>query len=383
MTEAVIRSRSIVRLIVLAVVAGTPRPSAAQAELSVLEGRLSLLENRFQSTVLANHEPRLANALQRIEELEKRVLTLEQRLAALAREIGKGSIVPDTTPLTVRAPFVVVDERGQPVLRVESTAQGPTLTMLGRDSRRAFLSSSSLLINSGTGSPGGVRVGVGTRGHGFLFLVRQGGATAADVGFDQTTERLGFRLYANNQIAAELAVEKSGAGSGSLRLGDGKGKFPAELAANARNEMALKLRGASGEVVAGLGVNPNGGGGGALQIADRTGAVLASVESKGGAGHVNVFGSDGNARANMGSEPDGRGFLRIGSSKNVEAASLSVSPTTGSGLLQTKNEAGIGVTIGTNVGEGGRLLGDLCVNSTLQKGTCFSALAKKNFIIYY
>jgi hypothetical protein len=83
----------------------------------------------------------------------------------------------------------------------------------------------------------------------------------------------------------------------------------------------------------------------------------------------------------MGAGPDGRGFVRVGVPQNMEAVSLTVGPITGGGVLQVKDKAGVGVTIGPRQANAGAV-GDMCVNSARQKGICFSMLAAKSMMPY-
>lgn len=384
-------------IIALASASGALRPVVAQPsrEIADLQVRVGLLDQRvklmepvpgqLQATIKTFGEV-LAKHDQRIQTLEQRVQTLDQRLQSLSKEIaknGKNDVADkDPKPLTVRAPFAVVDNGGRTILRVDNDTEGPTLTVSSNASR-AEITATHLDIRGSGELGGGVALGRGKSGNGFYLLVDKSGADAATLGYQQGESRLAFKMYANQKPVVDLGDNERDPGSGSLRLGNGRGDFVAELGANQRKEMSLRIRGSSNQVVAGLGVNPGGDGGGALKISDRNGAIVASVETKSGTGHVNVFASDGTARANMGAESDGRGFVRIGTSQNVEAASLTIDPASGGGVLQTKNNTGIGATVGTKMGRGGQMLGDLCVNSSKQKGTCFSTLAAKALIIYF
>jgi hypothetical protein len=189
-------------------------------------------------------------------------------------------------------------------------------------------------------------------------------------------------MSSNNKVMVEVGENEKDPGSGSLRLGNGQGTFTGELGTNAKKEMALRIRNRNNQMITGLGVDPDGGGGGALKLANEKGVILASVVAKPQAGHVNIFGEDGKARANMGAEPDGRGFVRIGTPENGEAASLTVSTTTGGGVLQVKDKAGIGATLGAKAGNSGNF-GDVCVNSYKQKMMCISIIAAKSILPYY
>jgi uncharacterized coiled-coil protein SlyX len=374
-------------------IAVIPRGATAQGELRV-EERVGRLESRVinletQSTAFLSAIRDLSRVTvkheERIQALEQRLQALDQRVQALSKQIAENNKpdVDDKNPktLTVRAPFVVVDGQGKEMMRVGQGEAGPTLTMVGTNSATARLTTHDLIIRTTATDAGGVRVGVGLRGNGHLFLIRKGGEVAADIGFDQATERLGLRFYNNKQITAEIGVADAAPGAGFLQLGNGHGNTTAEIGANTKNEMSLKVRSNTGQVVAGLGVSPDGDGGGAIKLANGKGAILASMIAAPEAGHVNVFGVDGKARANMGAEPDGRGFLRIGSDKNVEAASLTVTPM-GSGFLQTKDPQGVGAVLGTT-SKDGSAFGDLCLRSSKQKELCFSMLAVKNLIKYW
>ena len=336
-----------------------------------------------------------------VDGLNARIAALESRLKLLEDRVKKLEDKPDVADqpvgekvpkeilgnfpknLKVRAPFTVVDDRDRPLVRIEVNEDAPLLTMMGGSKGHVEFTPNHLSIQRSEASQGGIRFGVGDSGKGFLLLRDNEGGDAVTLGYLQTDNRLSFKMYANNNVMVELGENANDLGSGSLKLGNGRGNFSAELGTNPRNEMALRIRGGSTAVVAGLGVNPGGDGGGALKIADRTGKILASVETKEATGHVNVFGTDGKARANMGAEADGRGFVRIGASENLEAASLTVDPATSGGQLHTRSSSGIGATVGTKMGPTGLVLGDLCVNSSRQKGTCFSAVAIKSLLVYF
>jgi hypothetical protein len=358
-----------------------------QAQINVLDKRVLDLESERdvnRGTIKTLTTVQLAQQ-ERIKSLEARVQTLDQRLQQLTKQLAENS-KPDVDdknpkPLTVRAPLVVVDAQGKQMMHVDQGPLGPTLTMFGTNGTSALLSGHDLIIRTGTSDPSGVRIGVGARGNGHVFLTRKGGETAADIGFDQTTERLGLRFYNNRQIAAEIGVAQAAPGAGFLQLGNGSGTTTAEIGTNTKNEMSLKVRSNTGQVVAGLGVNPDGGGGGAIKLANGKGDILASMIAAQEAGHVNVFGVDGKARANMGAEPDGRGFLRIASDKNEEAASLTIDAT-GGGALQVRDPKGIGAVLSPRL-KSGVTFGDFCVQSSKQKGLCFSQLAAKNIMPYF
>jgi hypothetical protein len=378
-------------LLVLAASTGSWRAAGAQGDVDI---RLKFLEDRlFKNETTTNVLlEQVKNLTATAAKHEQRIQTLEQRVEALSKQIAnndkkdddkKDDGKKDPQPLRVRAPFEVVDNNDRAIMRVVNGKDGPSLTLLANASKTEIRAGQIDVRGGAGGDRGGIQLGVGTSGNGFYVAFDKSGGAVASLGFLQGENRLALRLFANSKVMAELGENDLDLGSGALKLGNGRGAFTAELSTNPQNDMALRIRSNSNQVVAGLGVDPDGDGGGALKLANKSGNILASAVAKASAGHVTVFGTDGKARANIGAEPDGRGFVRVGTADNLEAASLTVVPETGGGVLQTKDKAGIGVSVGTKRGQGGLVLGDLCATSSKQKSTCFSTLAAKNLIFYF
>jgi hypothetical protein len=238
-------------------------------------------------------------------------------------------------------------------------------------------------IGEHSGSNSGAVSVLGEEGQGYAELSIADDIGVVVIGSSPAHPPLGYFGSANavNKLpgVGEKSVQREGV---ALRLQEEDGTAVAELSNSPAGEdagMSLKIRSKEGKVVAGLGLNPDGGGGGALKIADSKGVVLASMVATQKAGSVNVFESaGGTAVADMGAEDDGRGFVRVGSTKQSEAASLSVGTANG-GIVQVRNPAGFGVILGIS-GENPK--GDICAVG--KKGqVCFSTLCAKNFMPYW
>ena len=360
---------------------------------AVVAGPAALARAQVPSVGQPTAQPSVTQLVARVTTLEAQLRALDARLKRLEKDTLNVDKVGEETkpkeigeelpkPMKVRAPFEVVDNNDRAIMRVENGKDGPVLRVIGNTSKTE-IRADVIDVHAAGGNGGGATLGAGKSGNGFLILDDKAGNPAASLGIMQSDNRLALKLYANGKVMTDLGENDRDLGSGALKLGNGRGTFTAELSTNPQNDMALRIRSHSNQVVAGLGVDPDGAGGGALKLADKSGNILASAVAKASAGHVVVFGTDGKARANIGAEPDGRGFVRVGTADNLEAASLTVVPETGGGVLQTKDKAGIGVSVGTKRGQGGLVLGDLCATSSKQKSTCFSTLAAKNLIFYF
>jgi hypothetical protein len=291
-------------------------------------------------------------------------------------DIGQTQTSSKTTQL--QAPFEVVDGNGKPILRVvdgEKKFRG----LLAMGSQGTPVGS----IGEHSGSNSGAVSVLGEEGQGYAELSIADDIGVVVIGSSPAHPPLGYFGSANavNKLpgVGEKSVQREGV---ALRLQEEDGTAVAELSNSPAGEdagMSLKIRSKEGKVVAGLGVNPDAGGGGALKIADSKGVVLASMVATQKAGSVNVFESaGGTAVADMGAEDDGRGFVRVGSTKQSEAASLSVGTANG-GIVQVRNPTGFGVILGIS-GENPK--GDICAVG--KKGqVCFSTLCAKNFMPYW
>ncbi len=306
------------------------------------------------------------------------VLTVLAVAEVAGIDIGQTQTSSKTTKL--QAPFEVVDGNGKPILRVvdgEKKFRG----LLAMGSRGTPV----VLIGEHSESNSGAVSVLGDEGQGYAELSIGDDIGAVVIGSSQARPPLGYFGSANavNKLpgVGEESVRREGV---ALRLQEEDGTAVAELsnspaAGDKGAGMSLKIRNKEGKVVAGLGVNPDGGGGGALKIGDSKGVVLASMVATQKAGRVNVFESaGGTAVADMGAEDDGRGFVRVSSTKQGEAASLSVGTANG-GIVQVRNPAGFGVILGIS-GENPK--GDICAVG--KKGqVCFSTLCAKNFMPYW
>ena len=169
--------------------------------------------------------------------------------------------------------------------------------------------------------------------------------------------------------------------SGALRLGNGRGQFTAELGNTTDNRMALTIKNRSAGLVAAIGESRDSEMGGAVKLWNASAKQSVSLLAKGSSTALSLFDSKGTPVANVLADPEGRGLVSVGSAANPKAGELKLSERTGNGVLAVMSREGIFAQVGVN--QTTTTYGDLCVNSSKQKGTCFSALAAKNFFFYW
>lgn len=158
---------------------GTLDPMAVQKQLQALERRVFELEKEAIETAGDAAEADAAAAIvdQRLREAETTTKQLAQRVANAEKKAGdnkpsadpagsKGEKADDDAPMTVTAPFVVVDGAGKPIMRVVEAESN---------------FSRGVYVYNENGSSV-AHVGVLSDGNGRLYASRPGGFPAAQIG---------------------------------------------------------------------------------------------------------------------------------------------------------------------------------------------------------
>jgi hypothetical protein len=266
-------------------------------DIKSMEGRVAALERA------------LANATRELERVNGR----QQRLLRLNGFVGGGflvgvmmmllgvapAIAPVTVqssqPLTVRAPFKVVDQSGRPVLNVE--AQGP-------NGRGLYVYSASSQI---------AFMGAGQNKFGGLLVWREGGQLAAMLGDDAESRPGLFVPNASGKFVSVVSVSDDQGGAIMATSDDGSeqaqlkvkrdfaglwyyenGKPVVKLGRGDKGTMALKINNGD-DMVAGLGESLDGSGG-SLLLNDPSGELrVKAAIARGSGGQVIAYGFGGQA----------------------------------------------------------------------------------------
>lgn len=272
------------------------------------------------------------DALRRhIEVLEARIRQLEDRLEA---------------PLTVKAPFQVVDGAGTPIIRVSAQQDNYSRGIYLFDTSSQVVVS---LANAGGGTGGLVRVMRGGDLASRVSLAAYGNELGLHIlRSDQEVTFLGerdfagrFELYGSDgKMAAEL-----GSAEGkrtALRILDGGGNQVAAIGMDADGNGTVRAGSASGYTAAELKAMPNGGGqvavhlpngrpaaalfvdrgAGAVDVYDSGGTALGSLTKGQNGGILQLFSLSGETMVEAGTGPANVGVVRTGPMSRGTAAAL-------------------------------------------------------------
>lgn len=285
--------------------------------------------------------------------LEKRMAALEQKLAG---------------PLTVRAPFKVVDAGGKVVIEAGTFVDGRPNLMIGSRTAGSVeigvsgLEAGFIRVGTSTGTAG---VGIGLTkdlGMGVHVYAPDGGSVEGSLSLD-TAGTGGLSIGKSSRGGARIGVGASGAGYLSVRRPDGKfglsagqldGKpFSLSLYSENETELVALLTGPLGGTVlaktpAGVAVAAllGGASGGGVELTGPSGgknAVRLGVGPQGG--QVSVFGTaGGKAQAQLIGGSSG-GAIELYSSSGSPSASLATG-TAGGGALELSRSGTVYVEAG-------------------------------------
>ena len=290
---------------------------------------------------------------QRLELLERRLASAERELAAGRRRgrrtsgVALASIcgallmafrVPAAgpEPLTVKAPFVVLDAAGRPLVSVGEGDDGGRGVYVNNNTGEPV---AGLFVAHETGqvrvaAQGGTAAGSATMwvtedGLPRIALEGVGGAQLVDLGVaDNKQTQLNVYNRAGENIArvgeqangAGMLMASSADGSATSTLGvndagqaglriKAGGRVLAELGAAEKGNMRLKIWGAQGAPVAMIGSSADGSGG-AMVVNGGDGKPRGSLAVADGGGQLFVWGAGSTALAQVGVD-GGRGTLRV------------------------------------------------------------------------
>ena len=342
-----------------------------ESPLRDLEHRIARLESKLDAA--RNSQPGVNTRHRRTRQVH---LGLWPVLVLVGFCIGNATAVETqgAKVTRVQAPFEVLDDNGKPILRVVADGKFRGVYALNARARPVALFGESAASGSGT-------LGVmneASQGYAALDVADDIGMVT--IGTTIGGPPLGFfgsaGIISKGPAVGEQAKPREGI---AFRIQEANGTAVAELSNNAGKGggMSLKIRTSEGKVVAGLGMSPGGSRGGALHIANGDAEILASVTAD-PAGSVNIFERGGKAVANMGAEADGRGFVRVGTRRDQEAASITATEAKG-GFIQARHPNGMGVEIGTKTGT--QTHGDVCASG--KKVFCLSTAAAKTITPYW
>jgi hypothetical protein len=296
--------------------------------------------------------------------VDDQIKKLEARVAALERDINSDD------PLTVTAPFVVVDKQRKPILRVDGDArEGVDLTLGGAGSATIFLNTSphvAALAVTGDGLPD-VRLVSSTSDAGVEVLKAGGSGNLnssqayriAFLGQTDDAEDATSVVMVNNPTGEPVAALSAKAAGGHLQVADAGATFTgAELSVGADGGR-LRVFDKAGTAVGGVFGSAKGGGialtgpgggfsavslgvnkaGGTVRVfAASGGPARAALEADAATGGVTAYDQQGNPAAILASVTGGSGILQLlnGGVTMVEAGTS----TDGVGLVQAGPKAG-------------------------------------------
>lgn len=289
---------------------------------------------------------------QRLELLEVRLASAERELAA-GRRRGRratgaalvsicGALLmafrapaAGPEPLTVKAPFIVLDAAGRPMVTVDEADDGRGVFV----NNRAGKSVAGLFMAHETGqvrvaaqsgsAAGSATMWVTEDGLPRIALEGVGGAQLVDLGVaDNKQTQLNVYNHAGETIArvgeqangAGMLMASSADGSATSTLGvndagqaglriKAGGRVLAELGAAEKGNMRLKIWGAQGAPVAMMGSSADGSGG-AMVVNGGDGKPRGTLSVADGGGQLYVWGAGPSALAQVGVD-GGRGTLRV------------------------------------------------------------------------
>lgn len=327
---------------------------------------VSILSLAVSRTANAQQDPRdvlLTQLENRVADLERRLQLVELSASELDKDPldspptqgGNGSAnggpteVPPLSgdPTTVSAPFVVVDDSGKEIFRVD---------------RSPATGKASLLVQDGSSQ---VQLGVTAEGTAIalrdggdhqLFLVASsdGSYVAASSGNDQASLRAGgaagsaLRIRRGAGLISEL-------GTKGLTIAGGNGS-QAVLSQPEGKNMALRISAAPKQSY-GAFIGLDGAGSGVVQIGDQSEILAALSSPSSGQGAISVF-SQGKPLISMNnSDMGGEGVVVVRNSSGTSVAFITSNAEGGN--VTTTNPGGEGIfSAGWNGEEGGA-----CVNT--------------------
>jgi hypothetical protein len=294
---------------------------------------------------------------------------LESRIAELERQIN--------SPLTVTAPFTVLDKNRNAILRVEGNVkEGADLTLGGSSSGTIALNtarSAAALSVMAAGQPE-VRL-VSSDSDTGVEVVKSGSAKTlnstrlfriAFLGRTDDADDAGAVVTVNNALGDPVAALAAKASGGEVQVGSADGAATgAELSVNAEGGR-LRVFDKSGAAVGGVFGSAKGGGlaltgpgggfsavslgvntgGGAVRVYSASGGpARAALEADAATGGVTAYDQQGNPAATLASVTGGSGILQLlsGGTTMVEAG------TTEDGLGLVRAGPATGGVIGTIV----------------------------------
>lgn len=248
---------------------------------------------------------------------------LEQRLAKLegaqqtAKNDGKAGTKPDAAgddePMTVRAPFVVLDKGGRTIFRVHTTADGRAVAVVGNQLGAAAV------------------IGTDTEGNMALRLFDAQRQPSVWLAAKDEGGYLRLKNKANNE-AVTLSVDRGGAGL--VKVHSAAGRALTALSSNASGGLVLVADGQSGQNTVTLQTSAEGGiasvyapqagssprammvadgASGSISVLNGTGIAVAALETgDGGAGRLVTTDGSGTVMVEAGTLTKGIGIVRTG-----------------------------------------------------------------------
>ncbi len=285
----------------------------------------------------------------RIETLERRLASAERELAAGRRWARRatgaavtlcGAVLmafhPPAAPpetLTVKAPFVVLDAAGRPLVVVGDTqdkrglfvANGAGEPVAGLFSVR---DGGQVKIDAPGGGAASAAMWITKEGKSRLELDGPGGVPVATLGVTDDQSQLNiFNTAGANVVTLRSQPNSGGAvtayssdrssysalgandqGQAGVRIRSGD-RILAELGESQKGHVRLKLSNPQGQPVAVVGSNPDGSGG-TIIVANGTGNRLGSLEATAGGGQLSVWGAGQTPLAQVGVDGS-KGMMRI------------------------------------------------------------------------
>ena len=266
---------------------------------------------------------------------DDQIRKLESRIAALERQVNSDA------PLTVTAPFIVLDKKGKVILNVEGDAGAGADLILGGQGTAAIRLSTAAHVGAVSVAAEGepeVRL-VSSDSDAGVEVVTSGGAKLnssqlsriAFLGRSDDADDAVAVVTVNNATGEPVAALAAKATGGEIQVGNADGTATnVELSANADGGR-LRVFDKAGVAVGGVFASPRGGG---LALTGPGGGFSAvSLGVNKGGGTVRVFSSGGgSARAALEADAATGGVTAYDQQGNPAATLASV--TGGSGILQ-------------------------------------------------
>jgi len=307
-------------------------------------------------------------AAQDVAALELRIARLEARISELETRLEG--------PLTVKAPFIVTREQGEPLFSVEQEDEGAALGLMslrgeagvsmhvkpaeatlevsgpaGLGVIESTQSSVELGIADSANDPTAEAIELVLDNEGANLKLKHNGRDVAVLGTPEGKENA-LKIYdSKGAVALTAGVTGQRPGIALLR---GKDKKLAELGPGSGENTALRIYGGTGKVVAAIGEDAQGQGG--VRVANSAGALVASMAASDTRGVVHVL---ANSSPVAGIEAqDGRGVVAV-FNDSIPVAYLTRSSAGDGGNVTVSLNSGFGVFSAGAAQDGG---GEACVN---------------------